>query len=281
MKIHPLDVRNLLRQYNLRPDKRLGQVFLIDNRLLRRIIDVAEISSEDHVLEIGPGLGSLTRHIAQVAKRVVAIELDSRLIPPLEKVMAPYSNVHLINDDILNLDPTDLMIEDNYMVVANIPYYITSPVIRHLLETESTPKNIILTIQREVAERICAGPGEMSLLALSVQVYGLPKIQFIIPAASFYPKPKVDSAVVRIDLYSEPLIPKMHLNIFFLLAKSGFSQKRKTLRNSISAGLAIKPKSCAELLLRAQIDPQRRAETLSIDDWKRITLEYGNSIKSP
>lgn len=280
MNIPHLEIRSLLRQFNLRPDKRLGQVFLTDDQSLRRIIQAAQISPEDHVLEIGPGLGSLTRYLAQVAKLVVAVELDSRLIPPLEKVIAPYTNVRLINEDILKLNPTDLMADDNYQVVANIPYYITSQLIRHILETEKKPKNIILTIQHEVAVRICAEPGDMSLLALSVQVYGHPKIPYIIPANSFYPKPNVDSAVVRIDLYPEPLIPTMHLDDFFLLAKSGFSQKRKTLRNSLSNGLAIKPDTCSDLLHRAQIDPKRRAETLSIYEWRALTLEYNNSIKS-
>lgn len=280
MNIPSIDVRSILRQFNLRPDKRLGQVFLTDNQSLMRIIQAAQISPEDNVLEIGPGLGSLTRYLAHVAKLVVAVELDTRLIPPLEKVMTPYSNVRLINDDILNLDPSILMGDDNYQVVANIPYYITSQLIRHLLETKQRPKNIILTIQHEVAERICAGPGDMSLLALSVKVYGKPNIENIIPAKSFYPKPKVDSAVVRIDLYSEPLVPTENLNDFFLLAKSGFSQKRKTLRNSISSGLAIKPGTCADLLLRAQINPQRRAETLSINEWRMLTLEYQKFIES-
>jgi 16S rRNA (adenine1518-N6/adenine1519-N6)-dimethyltransferase len=280
LNIPPIEVRSLLRQYNLRPDKRLGQVFLTDNQSLRRIIRAAQISPEDHVLEIGPGVGSLTRHLAQVAKLVVAVELDTRLIPPLEKVIAPYANVRLINDDILRLDPTDLMVDDKYQVVANIPYYITSQLIRYILETKTKPKNIILTIQHEVAERICAEPNDMSLLSLSVQVYGQPKIPYIIPAKSFYPKPKVDSAVVRIDLYSEPLIPTKHLGNFFQLAKSGFSQKRKTLRNSISAGLAIKPEICVDMLQRAHIDPQRRAETLSINEWRLLTLEYNESIKS-
>jgi 16S rRNA (adenine1518-N6/adenine1519-N6)-dimethyltransferase len=276
LNISPLNIRQLLSQHDLHPDKRLGQVFLVDNRSLRRIVEVAQLSPEETVLEIGPGLGSLTRHLAIEARLVVAVELDARLIPPLEEVLARYPNVRIIHGDILSLDPSVLLDKQEYLVVGNIPYYITSQVIRHLLETEIKPQRIILTIQREVAERICAEPGDMSLLALSVQVYGRPTITHIIPANAFYPKPKVDSAVVHIELFHKPLIPREQIDAFFLLTKAGFSQRRKTLRNAISAGIGMETKTAVEMIMNANIDPRRRAETLSMQDWSLLTNEYIN-----
>ncbi len=229
-----------------------------------------EIRSTDTVLEIGPGLGSLTRYLAASAQEVVAVELDQHLLPPLKAVLASYQNVRLIHGDILELSPDDLIEEQDYIVAANIPYYITSAVIRHLLESRHKPRRIVLTIQKEVARRICETPGDMSLMALSVQVYGKPRITAEIPADAFFPAPSVDSAVLVIDIYPSPLIPAEYLEVFFRLIKAGFSQKRKTLRNSLSSGLAIPPARAAELLERAGIDPQRRAETLSIEEWQRL-----------
>jgi 16S rRNA (adenine1518-N6/adenine1519-N6)-dimethyltransferase len=269
-QIPPLDAEALLRRYHLRAHKGLGQNFLQDPLALEGIISAAGIQQTDTVLEIGPGLGSLTRYLAVSAKEVLAVELDQNLISPLKAVLSPYQNVQIIQGDILELSPTDLIGESNYLVVANIPYYITSAVIRHLLESESKPRRIVLTIQKEVAQRICAKPGDMSLLALSVQVYGNPRIAAHIPAEAFFPAPKVDSAVLVVDIYPAPVLKEELLDSFFKLVKAGFSQKRKTLRNSLSSGLHISPPQAAELLTRVDIDPQRRAETLSIDEWERL-----------
>ncbi len=269
----PLDVPRILRQFNLHPDKRLGQNFLIDPSGLQKVVDAAEISAGDAVLEIGAGLGSLTRYLAVMAKQVVAVELDEHLIPLLEIVLSPYRNVELIQGDILALDPARLTPGSSnspYLVVANIPYYITSALIRHLLEAPRRPSRLVLTVQREVAERITAEPGEMSLLALSVQVYGKPRITTRIPAGAFYPVPKVDSSVVRVDLYPNPRISVSRLDDFFRLAKAGFSQKRKTLRNSLSAGMRWTPSQAEAILGSAGIDPKRRAETLSLEEWGRL-----------
>ncbi len=265
--IPPINISFLLKKYGLRPHKGLGQNFLQDPIALERIIAAAEIGPTDTVLEIGPGLGSLTRYLAASAKTVVAVELDQHLLPPLKAVLSPYQNVRLIHGDILELNPGDLIPESNYIVAANVPYYITSAIIRHLLEGPSKPRRIVLTIQKEVAQRICETPGDMSLLALSVQVYGEPRIVAHVPAGAFYPSPNVDSAVLSIEIYANPLIPTNLLDTFFRLIKAGFSQKRKTLRNSLSSGLSISPARAAELLGQAGIDPQRRAETLSIDEW--------------
>jgi 16S rRNA (adenine1518-N6/adenine1519-N6)-dimethyltransferase len=269
--IPPLDAAALLKRYGLRAYKGLGQNFLQDSRALEEIVFAAEIQPGDTVLEIGPGLGSLTRYLAAAAREVIAVELDVSLLPPLQAVLALYPNVRLIQGDILKLLPKDLITEQDYIVVANIPYYITSVVIRHLLENTPKPRRVVLTIQEEVAERICAKPGDMSLLALSVQVYGEPRIAARIPAEAFFPAPKVDSAVLRVDIYPTPLVKPEVLESFFKLIKAGFSQKRKTLRNSLSSGLRIAPSSAADFLTRAGIDPQRRAEALSIEEWERLS----------
>ena len=271
--IPPLNAATILKRYGLRADKSLGQNFLQDPIALEKITAAAGIRPTDSVLEIGPGLGSLTRYLAVSAQEVVAVELDENLIPPLRTVIAPYANIRLIHGDILKFPPAELVHQSGYLVVANIPYYITSAIIRHLLENEPKPRRLVLTIQKEVADRICAVPGDMSLLALSVQVYGEPRIAARIPAGAFFPAPKVDSAVLCLDVYPEPQIRRESLETFFKLIKAGFSQKRKTLRNSLSSGLHISPMEAADLLTRAGIDPQRRAETVSIPEWQRLCEE--------
>jgi 16S rRNA (adenine1518-N6/adenine1519-N6)-dimethyltransferase len=278
LNISPLNVSALLRAHGLSPRKSLGQNFLSDPAILEQIIESAEIPPDSTVLEVGPGLGSLTRYLAQAARRVVAVELDSALIPLLEQVLSGTGNVDILHADILKITPTDYIPEDHYLVVANIPYYITSNLIRHLLEAPRKPGRIVLTVQREVAERITAAPGDMNLLALSVQVYGKPKISLRIPAEAFYPSPNVDSSVVRIDLYSQPLISPAQLDTFFQLAKAGFGQKRKTLRNSLSAGLSWAGERTAQLLIRSGIDPQRRAETLALEEWKTLVENYAAEV---
>lgn len=273
----PLNVPALLRQYALRPDKSLGQNFLVDESALHKVMAAAEIASDEDVLEIGPGLGSLTRHLATAARSVVAVELDARLLPALQEVLSACTNVSLVQGDILLLNPAHLVNRPDsmaarlgYLVVANIPYYITSALIRHLLEAEMQPRRLILTVQEEVARRICSAPGDMSLLSLSVQIYGMPSVKAHIPAGAFYPAPKVDSAVIRIDLFSAPRIPSPWLDTFFRLARAGFSQKRKTLRNSLAGGMGWKAAQAADILQRAGINPQRRAESLGLDEWRQV-----------
>ncbi len=274
LSLPPLNIPALLRRYDLRPSKGLGQNFLQDNYALQKIVSAADLEPATAVLEIGPGLGSLTRYLALSARSVTAVELDRKLFPALESVLAPYKNVRLVQGDILKLDPADLMDTLGYVVVANIPYYITSAVIRHLLEAGQPPRRVVLTVQKEVAERICAGAGRMSLLALSVQVYGKPVIGTTIPAEAFYPPPKVDSAVLCVEIYPQPVIPAERLEQFFTLIKAGFSQKRKTLRNALSGGLRIAPIESEALLSAARIDPQRRAETLSLEEWGSLVQAY-------
>jgi 16S rRNA (adenine1518-N6/adenine1519-N6)-dimethyltransferase len=267
----PLNVRALLRQYGIQPDRRMGQNFLVEPGALRKVIEAALPLGGETVLEIGPGLGSLTRYLAEHAGRVVAVELDKQFFPVLKEVLAPWPGVELVQGDILSYNPASLGLPDRYLVVANIPYYITSAVIRHLLETTLRPSRLVLTVQREVAERLCAGAGEMSLLALSVQIYGRPQIAARLPAEAFYPVPKVDSATVRVEIYPEPLLPGALLGTFFQLARSGFSQKRKTLRNALSAGLGWHTSQVEDLLQSGGIDQKRRAETLELGEWLKLT----------
>jgi 16S rRNA (adenine1518-N6/adenine1519-N6)-dimethyltransferase len=265
-----LDIPGLLKRYGLRPRKGLGQNFLQDDQALRAIVTAASISPADDILEIGPGLGNLTRYLALAAHTVTAVELDRALFPALETVVAPYENVRLVQGDILKLNPADLMKSPEYLVVANIPYYITSALLRHLLESGRHPRRLVLTVQEQVAERICAKPGKMSLLALSVQVYGTPSIVAYIPSEAFYPEPNVDSAVLRVEILPAPVIPAPLLDTFFTLIKAGFSQKRKMLRNSLSGGLGIAPAGAEKMLTAAGLDPMRRAETLSLEEWEKL-----------
>lgn len=276
----PFHLHSLLKKYQIQPSKRLGQVFLADEGSLNKVLKNAPLTSETEVLEIGAGVGSLTRLLAQAAKRVVAVEIDSRLIPPLTETVSPFNNVKIIHEDILKLNPSKLIEQEDYVVVANIPYYITSAIVRHLLEGKPKPTHVVLTIQREVAYRICAQPGDLSLLALSVQVYGNPKVVCTIPAGAFYPVPKVDSAVLLVALNSQPYITQERLSIFFRLIKIAFAQKRKTMRNALAAGLGWKNDQVQTLLEKAQIDSRRRAETLSLPEWNNLVNAFFEDYRS-
>ena len=270
MSLDFLNIQPLLKSYGIQPRKSLGQNFLIEPAGLMKVINAAELTGGEEVLEIGAGLGSLTYLLAQSCAHVTTVEIDSHMLDPLTEALKPFDNVNIVPGDILQLDPSNLVTQENYVVVANIPYYITSAIIRHLLEAAFKPSRVILTIQKEVAQRIVARDGRMSLLSLSVFVFGEPEIVGIIPAGSFFPPPDVDSAVLRIRLHSEPLIPPSQLDIFFKLAHAGFGQKRKTLRNSLSAGLSLPTCEVETKLLKAAIEPSRRAETLSVAEWASL-----------
>jgi 16S rRNA (adenine1518-N6/adenine1519-N6)-dimethyltransferase len=291
-----MEIAALLKQYNLRPRKSLGQNFLTDEHALAQIVAKAGVTREDVVLEIGPGLGSLTRHLAEAARHVVAVEIDQSLLPPLRSVVIEYPNVSIVHGDILQIDPTRLVTgqlvnwsasspinrlpidqstSSHYKVVANIPYYITSAIIRHLLEAPIKPSTIVLTVQQELAQRIIAQPDDMNLLAVSVQFYGTPRIVQRIKAGAFYPVPDVDSAVVRIDLPDEPLYAVDDVDLFFRVAKAGFGQKRKQLHNALRAGLSLPAEQIEAMLHVAGIDPKRRAETLSLPEWVNLVRRMG------
>jgi 16S rRNA (adenine1518-N6/adenine1519-N6)-dimethyltransferase len=267
-------VKSLLRQWELTPHKELGQNFLIDQRVLRQILAAAEISARDEVLEIGPGLGTLTQALAEHAQRVVAVELDRQLAALHDRLEA-FPNVRVVVGDILALPVSELLATDKagrpteyaYKVVANIPYNITSAVLRHLLEARTRPKLIVLMVQKEVAQRITAKPGDMSLLSVSVQFYGRPRLIHRVPARAFYPAPKVDSAIIRIDPHPQlPLEPE-EVEPFFTVVRAGFAQRRKQLRNSLLHGLGLSAECIAGALAQAAVDGERRAQTLDIAEW--------------
>jgi 16S rRNA (adenine1518-N6/adenine1519-N6)-dimethyltransferase len=279
-RVPPVHAVELLKQYGLRATKSLGQNFLDDPDALRLVAAAAEIRSSDTVLEIGPGLGSLTRYLAEQAHEVVAVELDPKFIPVLRQTLRLYHNTRIVLGDILALTSEELALPDRYIVAANIPYNITSGLVRHLLTSKRMPTRMVLTVQKEVAQRICALPPDMSLLSLSVQVYGEPRIVGQIPAEAFYPVPNVDSAIVRIEIYKTPKMPSELLPTFFQVAKAGFSQKRKTLRNSLSAGMRITREEAADLLLKTGIDPIRRAETLDLGEWEKLSQAWEKGLVS-
>lgn len=268
----------------IHPKKGLGQNFLVDPAHRARIVAAADLTLDDTVLEIGPGPGVLTELIAQQAGRVIAVELDDRLIPFLRQRFADQTHVTFVHADILKVDVGALMSEYRksqiknrkpfYKVLANLPYYITSAAIRHLLESIPPPELLVLTVQREVAERMVASPPEMSLLALGVQFYCTGQIVAKIPAGAFYPAPKVDSAVVRLDRRTEPTALGVTAGEFFHIARAGFSQPRKQLRNSLAAGLGQAPAEVEQWLSSIGIDSRRRAETLTLAEWGALTNCY-------
>lgn len=261
--MHP---KYLLEQHGIDPKKSLGQNFLADDNLLAAIADAAELGPADHVLEIGPGTGALTRHLARAAGEVVAVELDDRLLPILEQQLADYHNVRIVHGDILALEPANWFGNAPYKVVANVPYYITGAILEHLLSGAVKPSRMVLTVQKEVAERITAEPPAMSLLAVSVQLYGQPEIVMELKAGAFWPRPEVDSAVVRIDLKRDRLLPLAEEHDFFRLVKAGFSQKRKQIQKNLRS-LGYDKRAVSMMLDRADIDGRRRAETLTIGEW--------------
>ncbi len=278
------DPRQLLKKYELRPRRALGQNFLVDPTAPARIVAGADVGGEDTVLEIGAGLGTLTSALAARAGRVIAVETDPYLIDVLHTELGGQPNLTLVHGDILTLDvPALLGVSppaarplwgarlEHYLLVANLPYYITAAVLRYILEASARPARLVVTVQREVAERMAAAPGDMSLLSLSVQFYGVPKILFRLKRGAFHPAPEVESAVVRLDSYVEPPIPAPDVALIFRIARAGFAQRRKQLRNTLSAGLQLAPQAVAAALHAAGIDPTRRAETLAVAEWGAVT----------
>lgn len=252
------------------PNKSLGQHWLTDRSILKQIADPAEISSDDVVLEIGPGLGTLTSVLLHQAGRVEAVEFDAELAKKLPGQF-PGTNLKVHHADILHFELSSL--PSNYKVVANVPYYITSKIVQKLMTADNKPSIAVLLVQKEVAERIAARPGDMSLLGLSAQVFAETSLGVKVPREYFTPPPTVDSQVVILRTRDEPLIPEADLAAFFRMAKAGFAAKRKKLRSSIAAGLAISKPAAEELLRHASINPDKRAEDLSIDDWRRLAKD--------
>ena len=274
--------RGLLRHFDLRARKGLGQHFLIDEEVLNLITSAAELTPTDVIMEIGPGLGVLTKELAKQAGWVVTIELDSKLAAILKQTLASFDNVTIINEDVLQIDPEALLKEQkkrfstaisssfSYKVVANLPYYITSPVLRHFLEASLKPQIMVVMVQKEVAEVIVAEPGQMSVLSVSVQFYGQPEIISYVPARCFYPAPEVDSAILRVALYSKPAVDVTDKESFFRLVRAGFTASRKQLCNSLAQGLRLPKAEVLPLLEETRIAPQRRAETLTLEEWAQL-----------
>ena len=264
------DAPRLLRRHSIRPLKRLGQHFLVEPRALSQVVSAAELGGTETVLEVGAGLGSLTRALAAKARRVIAVEIDRRLLPPLREVLEGLDTVEIVIGDILAIDLESTIGSDPYLVVANIPYNITSALIRHFLESEIAPQRLVLTVQREVAQRVIAGPGQMSLLALGVRVYGTPSLRARIPARAFYPRPQVDSAVLRVDVHDQPGLAGELLEPVFRLARAGFGQRRKMLKNTLAGEMNWSAVQLAELLAEAGIGIQARPQELDVQDWARL-----------
>jgi 16S rRNA (adenine1518-N6/adenine1519-N6)-dimethyltransferase len=274
------ETKRLLRHLGLRARKRLGQHFLIDEEVLELVISAADLIPEDVVIEVGSGLGVVTRELAPRVARLFAIELDDRLALFLKQKLASFGNVSVINRNILQVEPAALLREEcglssrvnalfHYKVVANLPYYITSLVLRHFLEATPKPALMVVMVQKEVAEAIVAEPGRMSLLSVSVQYYGKPEIVGYVPARCFYPEPEVDSAILRITTFAEPAVAVDEAG-FFRLVRAGFTASRKQLVNSLAQGLALPKEEVVPLLAGARIDSRRRAETLTLEEWAAL-----------
>lgn len=273
-----MNPKQLLEEHGFSPKKSLGQNFISDPHILEKIVTSSGVTANDVVIEVGPGTGALTEPLSQVARRVVAVELDQRLQPILEARFADKPNVSVVYEDFLTLDLETLTQGEPYIVVANVPYYITSAIIRHLLESRHQPRSLTLTVQLEVAERIVSKPGDMSLLAVSAQFYAKPQYVMRLKAGVFWPRPDVDSAVIRLDLYDQPPYDVPSPELFFRVAKAGFSQKRKQLKNSLADGLHISHEDATTLIEAAQIDPRRRPETLTLAEWAALTRQFAQRL---
>ncbi|MGC9468199.1 MAG: 16S rRNA (adenine(1518)-N(6)/adenine(1519)-N(6))-dimethyltransferase RsmA [Anaerolineae bacterium] len=281
------DPRTILHRYDLWPRKSLGQNFLVDPTAPARIAACADLGPEDTVLEVGAGVGALTAALAARAGRVIAVETDPQLVEVLHEELGGLDNVEIVHGDIMELKPSVLLGIDtlsdedrgiplwgprlpHYRVVSNLPYYITNAVVRHLLEADVRPAQMVLTVQREVAQRMAAKPGDMSLLSVSVQLYGDVRRCLRLGRGAFHPVPNVDSAVVRIDVYEDLPISVGDVGLFFEIARAGFAQRRKQLRNSLSSTLQLDPNRVEAALEAQGIDHRRRAETLSIEAWGKV-----------
>jgi len=266
------NIKNLFSKYEIQPSKGLGQNFLINKKVLGQILESANLQKDDTILEVGPGIGNLTQELAKRVKKVISVEKDQNLARILSKELGieNIKNVEIIQDDILKiLDSKFYIPNSGYKVVANLPYYITSPVIRKFLENEAPPKEMVLMVQKEVAQRICAKPPRMSLLAASVQFYAKPKILFYVSKKSFWPQPKVDSAIIKI-MPADDYKKRVSSDLFFRIIKAGFSQPRKQLVNNLAKSLKLDKIETSKRLSVNNIQPTQRAETLSVNDWVNL-----------
>lgn len=284
--LNPQRIRAALRALNLRPTRGMGQNFLLDGQVLVTIVDEAKLHASDTVVEVGPGLGVLTWELVQRAGRVICVELDRRLADRLAAEFRDQSHLYLIQGDVLKVAPSDLLTRaaatPPYKLIANIPYAITAPLLRHFLEATAPPDLSVLLVQWEVAERICAGPGDYSVLAHAVQLYAEPTIVARVPAASFFPVPAVDSAILRLVRRPQLAVAVDDVNALFRLIKAGFLHARKQLGNALPGGLAalgvtVSREHVVQALQAAGIDPQRRAETVTLVEWAKLLAVLSES----
>ncbi len=280
-------VKRLLKSHSLRANKRLGQHFLVDTGIHKSIAASANLSTEDTVIEIGPGTGLLTGVLQPLVAEVIAVEIDRRMVELLQETLEDVSNVSIVEADVLAVSPGTLLARNtrrnatSYKVVANLPYYITSPVIRHFLTADVRPGLMIVMVQEEVARSITARPGDMSLLSVSVQLLAHASIVRRVPARAFYPQPKVDSMVVRLETISELLIPASDVGRFIEFVAAGFRSPRKHVRNSLANGLDAPRDYVESLLVHAGIEPTRRPETLNVEEWVGLWLLYAQQGELP
>ncbi len=262
------EILTLLEEYDAKPLRKMGQNFLIDKNIIDKIISL--VGPNDMVVEVGPGLGSITLGLEKKVKELICIEKDKKMVEILEKEIFPdNSKIKIIKGDILK---EKINIKKKYKVVANVPFYITSPIIRKFLEEKNPPEEMILLIQKEVAKRICSKPPGMNILALSVQFYAEPKILFTISRNSFWPAPNVDSAIISIKRTNQK--HDIDPNLFFKIVRAGFSRPRAQLLNNISNQLKLSRDETKNILLKSDVDPIRRAETLSLKEWARVVKSY-------
>jgi len=267
-------IKNLLKKCKVFPSKRLGQIFLTDKVILRKFIKIANVQPKDTILEIGPGIGNLTKKLAIEANKVIAIEKDRKMIEILKETLKNFKNIGLIAGDILKVDLKIYNLKPKtYKVVANLPYYIVAPTIRKFLESQNPPKEMVLIVQKEVAQKICAKVPKMNLLAVSVQFYANPEINSFIPKKSFWPQPKVDGAILKISNIKNQKL-KINKDLFFKIVRAGFSHPRKQLVNNLSKELKVEKEKIKDWLLKNKIQPTQRAETLSIQDWKNLAKSF-------
>ena len=276
----PQVTQHILNRFKLRADKKLGQNFLIDENVVHQIVAAAELSEADTVLEVGPGIGTLTQGLAESKARVVAVELDTRLLPVLATTLNGYDNVRVVHGDILKVNIMEEVGAPSFKVCANLPYYITTPIIFALLEKRLPMERLVAMVQKEVAERMAAQPGgkEYGALSVAIQYYTEPKIAFIVPPTSFIPAPAVDSAVIVCKRREKPPVEVCDEGLFFRVVKAAFSLRRKMLSNSLK-NMGIKSEQVAKWLELAGADGKRRAETLSLEDFAKLTNSFNEAVK--
>lgn len=276
----PQVTQHILNRFKLRADKKLGQNFLIDENVVHQIVAAAELSEADTVLEVGPGIGTLTQGLAESKAKVVAVELDTRLLPVLATTLEGYDNVRVVHGDILKVNIMEEIGAPEFKVCANLPYYITTPIIFALLEKRLPMERLVAMVQKEVAERMAAQPGgkEYGALSVAIQYYTEPKIAFIVPPTSFIPAPAVDSAVIVCKRREKPPVEVCDEGLFFRVVKAAFSLRRKMLSNSLK-NMGIKSEQVAKWLELAGVDGKRRAETLSLEDFAKLTNSFNEAVK--